>query len=227
MTSHPAPTTAPPRVATRAQYRPDGTPVRVTKRRPETRARLLEAATIAFAEHGFGNVSIEQITAAAGFSRGAFYSNFGSVEELFFALYEERAAVIAAQVAQALTAPSGTVAQLVDQVLTALTVDRQWILVKTEFLLHAARNPQVAQALAGHRDALRDVLAAHLAAAVNTDTLPSALQSPERLARAVITIHEGAMLQVLIDPDQRSLRRWLHDLLIALLEPRAGEPAAP
>jgi AcrR family transcriptional regulator len=211
----------------RASHRPDGTPVRVTKRRPETRARLLEAATTVFAERGFGQVSIEQITAAAGFTRGAFYSNFDSVEELFFALYEERAAVVAAQVAQALTTPSETVATLVDQVLAAMPVDRQWILIKTEFLLHAARNPRIAEVLAGHRDALGDILTAHFAAAVETGALPPALMNPEGLARAVITIHDGAMLQLLIDPDEQSRRRWLHDLLIALLDPRPGEPTAP
>lgn len=194
-----------------------GSGTRVTKRRSETRARLLAAATTIFAERGFGQVSIEQLTAAAGFTRGAFYSNFASIEELFFALYEERSELVAAQVAQALTTPSETLAKLVDQVLTALTVDRQWILIKTDFLLHAARNPEIATALAGHQDALRNILAAHFAVATVTDALPPALKDPQRLARAVITIHDGAMLQLHIDPDQQSLGRWLHDLLIALL----------
>ena len=219
MSSQNEPATVSARVRSRAAHRPDGTPARVTKRRPETRARLLEAATTVFAERGFGQVSIEQITAAAGFTRGAFYSNFDSVEELFFALYEERAAIAAAEVAQALITPSETVAKLVDQVLSALPVDRQWILIRTDFLLHAARNPQVATALAGRRDALRDVLAAHFAAAIDTGALPPNLDSPQGLARAVITIHDGAMLQLLIDPDQQSLRRWLHELLVTLLDP--------
>jgi len=52
----------------------------------------MQAATTLFAERGFGQVSIEQICEAAGYTRGAFYSNFDSVDELFFALYSERAA---------------------------------------------------------------------------------------------------------------------------------------
>jgi AcrR family transcriptional regulator len=200
----------------------DARQARVTKRRPATRARLLDAATTVFAEHGFGSVSIEQIAAAAGYTRGAFYSNFASTEELFFALYQERSAVVAEQVAQALAKPGRTVAELIEQVLTALTVDRQWILVKTDFLLHAARNPEVASALAAHRDALRDVLATCLAAAVTVTALRPTLRYPHELARAVITVHDGAMLQLLVDPDQESLRRWLHDVLVALLDPRTG-----
>ena len=213
--------------AHRTPRRTDGSPARVTKRRPETRARLLEAAITVFAERGFGHASIEQITTAAGFTRGAFYSNFDSTEELFFALYQERAAVVAEHVARALTNPGGPVAELIEQVLTALTVDRQWILIKTDFLLHAARNPQVAAALAGHRDAIRDVLATALRSTA------SAPWTPDGLARAVITIHDGAMLQLLVDPDQQSLRRWLHDLLVALLDPPiskapgSGAPRGP
>ena len=61
-----------------------------------------------------------------------------------------------------------------------------------------------------------------LVAAINTDALPPALKKPEGLARALITIHDGAMLQLLIDPDQLSLMQWLHDLLIALLDPPTG-----
>ena len=57
-------------------------------RRQKTRARLLDAAFDVFAEHGVRAASVEMITEAAGFTRGAFYSNFSTKEELFFALME-------------------------------------------------------------------------------------------------------------------------------------------
>src|SRR5690606_3739844 len=68
---------------------------RVTRRRVRTRTNLLAAAFTVFAAKGFGRVSIEEICEAAGYSRGAFYSNFASLDELFFALYRERADLIA------------------------------------------------------------------------------------------------------------------------------------
>jgi len=209
--------------------RPDGTPVRVTKRRAETRGRLMQAATNLFAERGFGQVSIEQICEAAGYTRGAFYSNFDSVDELFFALYQERAGVIAEQVARSLTAGarSGSIPALVDRVVGALMVDRQWIMIKTDFLLHAARSREVAAVLAAHHDELREALAAHLSTVVDVDRLPPALRSPDGLARAVGTIHDGAMLRLLLDPDENALRDWLRVLLIALLDHSTdGRPAA-
>jgi hypothetical protein len=47
--------------------------------------------------------------------------------------------------------------------------------VRKDFLLHAARNPEVAAALTEHRDALHDAIAAPLHAAVSAGSLlPSA-----------------------------------------------------
>ncbi len=57
-------------------------------RRRETRARLLDAAIEVFAEEGLQAASVEAICARAGFTRGAFYSNFESKEQLFLELFE-------------------------------------------------------------------------------------------------------------------------------------------
>src|SRR5687767_2262794 len=48
-----------------------------------TRQALLDAALQLFIERGVEGTSIEQVTAHAGYTRGAFYSNFTSKEELF------------------------------------------------------------------------------------------------------------------------------------------------
>lgn len=145
---------------------------------------------------------------------------------MFFALYQENAGVIAKQVAESLTTgtPTNSIPKLVDRVVTALMVDRQWIMIKTDFLLHAARTREVAAMLAAHHAELRETLVAHLAAAVDVDVegMPPALRTEDGLARAVSTVHDGAMLRLLIDPDEQALRRWLRDLLIALLDHPAG-----
>ncbi|MBZ5795103.1 TetR/AcrR family transcriptional regulator [Burkholderia contaminans] len=51
-------------------------PRRGRKRDGETRERLLQAARTIFAEIGYAATSIESIAVAAGYTRGAFYSNF-------------------------------------------------------------------------------------------------------------------------------------------------------
>ncbi len=63
-------------------------PGRVTGRRGRTRDRLLDAAVEVFAERGVGAATVELICERAGYTRGAFYSNFSTKEELLFAAAE-------------------------------------------------------------------------------------------------------------------------------------------
>ncbi|MEH3088760.1 MAG: helix-turn-helix domain containing protein [Microbacterium arborescens] len=59
-----------------------------TRSRENTRTRLLDAAAEVFAETGLDAASVETVCERAGFTRGAFYSNFASKDELFIALVE-------------------------------------------------------------------------------------------------------------------------------------------
>src|SRR6201998_3625081 len=62
-------------------------------RQPErartTCRKLLDAAKRIFAQEGFEAARLEDIAAGAGYTRGAFYANFESKEDIFFALLEE------------------------------------------------------------------------------------------------------------------------------------------
>src|ERR1700732_2392985 len=54
--------------------------------REQTTQRLLEAAQKLIAKKGLDAASVENIAAAAGYTRGAFYSNFSSKDDLFIEL---------------------------------------------------------------------------------------------------------------------------------------------
>jgi AcrR family transcriptional regulator len=70
-------------------------PIRQTRvqRQEETRRRLLAAAADVFARRGYDAASLEEIAAAAGFTRGAVYSNFRDKDELFVTYLEDCMAV--------------------------------------------------------------------------------------------------------------------------------------
>lgn len=55
-----------------------------------TRARLVQAAEKLFIRKGFDDTSVEEISEAAGYSRGAFYSNFEGKDQVFLALIHRR-----------------------------------------------------------------------------------------------------------------------------------------
>ena len=52
--------------------------------------RLIEAAERLFIRKGFDNASVDEISETAGYSRGAFYSNFDDKEQLFLAVLDRR-----------------------------------------------------------------------------------------------------------------------------------------
>ncbi|MEV4179397.1 TetR/AcrR family transcriptional regulator [Nonomuraea sp. NPDC049709] len=208
----------------RQRRRPDGAAPRVTKRRGRTRARLLAAAFEVFAAKGFGRVRIEDVCEAAGYTRGAFYSNFDSLDELFFALYDERADLIADQVTAALSvegaveeAAGPPIQAIIERVAATLLLDRDWLLVKTDFLLYAARDPAVADRLAAHRDRLRTAVEQRLHAARAWLALPPAIGDVPGAARAVVAAYDGVTIQLLLDGDLPAARAWLTRLLTALL----------
>src|SRR5580692_11566271 len=64
-------------------------PSRQEARTAATRRKLLLAAEQTFARDGYEAARLEDIAARAGYTRGAFYANFDSKEDIFFALLEQ------------------------------------------------------------------------------------------------------------------------------------------
>ena len=55
-----------------------------------TRTRLIDASERLFVRKGFDDASAEEISETAGYSRGAFYSNFDNKEQVFLAVIDRR-----------------------------------------------------------------------------------------------------------------------------------------
>src|SRR3978361_631567 len=65
----------------------------------ETREKLLESARAAFGRKGFASATIDEIAEGAGFSRGAFYSNFSTKEDVAGELMGRQMALDGARIA--------------------------------------------------------------------------------------------------------------------------------
>jgi AcrR family transcriptional regulator len=119
-----------------------------------TRSRLIHAAEKIFARDGFDSAKLEEIAAAAGYTRGAFYANFNSKEDLFLALLEEeitrRIKKLREHIAR-YAKPLQKLRALRDFWLD-MTLDRRWSVLALEFKLFAVRHPEVkARLTAMHR----------------------------------------------------------------------------
>jgi AcrR family transcriptional regulator len=191
------------------------------EQRARTRRDLLDAAARVFARHGYHATSVDMVGEAAGYTKGAVYSNFASKEELFLALLDEHVdRAVAALEEIAGEAPAAR-ADLVGERRTTLAVfDPDWHLLETEFVLYAARNAHLRELMAGRQQRTRHRIAAllgrHLAdVAPGGGALPPGTDLGD-LARLLVAAGDGLTVMTLAEPDTDG--GHLMTLLLRLVE---------
>lgn len=134
----------------------------ITRKRADTQARLLSAAVGVFADRGVLAATVEEICERAGFTRGAFYSNFESKDELVLALLDrarqhsiEGVAQLVSDAVQA--TPAGAREQMlqmaIERWVQSQPTDRESLLAAAEIRLYAAREPEIRPAYLAYREA--------------------------------------------------------------------------
>jgi AcrR family transcriptional regulator len=135
------------------------------RRRSATRDRLLEATRQVLAREGIQGASVEHICEQAGFTRGAFYSNFSSKDDLLLALFRRerdqmfdsmRAATVPESYAG--LGPVDAIGVIIDRFLSLQSVDRVGLLVHLEFSLRGLRGDAVGQEFNASWRELKDEL---------------------------------------------------------------------
>jgi AcrR family transcriptional regulator len=114
----------------------------------QTRDRLLDAARNLVVRRGFAGASVRDIAEAAGYSQGAFYSNFASKEAVLLDLMRQHKDEEVARLSLMLDSVEADPSRLIDgfeQWAEALETDTEWTLLSAELQLHAHRNPQFAR----------------------------------------------------------------------------------
>lgn len=173
-------------------------PVRLTREesRAQTRERLLDSARRAFARSGYGGASLDVIAAEAGYSKGAFYSNFETKEAIFLELLARHMAKEAEQLSTLVNASrtAGDILDSLDIWLEQMNADADWALLAMELQLHARRSPSFAEEYDAlyqrHRGKLGDLLARLFALSGKLPPAPTA-----DLAAALMALGHGLVLQ--------------------------------
>jgi AcrR family transcriptional regulator len=161
-----------------------------------TRGRLLDSARRCFARDGYEGSSVDRIAADAGFSKGAFYSNFDSKESILLE-------ILAGHHAEYVADLRGMIdrAESADELSAAMerwgamrNQEPEWASLNVELQLHAKRNPgfraNYADYFRRYREALAELVALRFE---KVGRLPPA--PVEDLAAVLIALADGLALQ--------------------------------
>ena len=211
-----------------------------------TRQRILDAAERLVIENGFAATSVDQVIAASGTSKGAFFHHFDSKVALARALVERYAAADIGYLNRALAQVRAASSDPAEQVIAFMKVFEDgadelmagqssclYVSILTERqLAQAGTRELIARAVLAYRTELSRLLRAALAArpgalagaggglAVDTDAL----------ADHVFVTFEGAFILSRSTEEARHMRAQLtilRQLLQALLTPATGRPGLP
>ena len=193
-----------------------------TRRREATRQKLLNAAAQVFAEVGLDAASVEAICDRAGFTRGAFYSNFDSKDELFLELAgtvaRERVQAVRDRVRElehqgALEGMPAMATDIVQRVLDVSADDRLGVLLMSEIRIRSLRNPQLAAAYLAQVDEMRSSVAHIIEDIARAKSLRFRVPADEA-ARLMITVWENASVRaVMAGLDYEEMCRRTNDEL--------------
>lgn len=199
-------------------------------RRSATRAKLLDAALDVFAEKGLHGASVEDLAAAAGFTKGALYSNFATKEELFGAVIDEQGHRMIAMLREVMSSHAGEIddhpalaprdaedAVLVEVLGRINAIGRRWYMLESEFQLYGMRSPEGRDLYAAHCSHFREELGALLEELLSRKgrrlTVPRA-----QLADITTVVYMNQLGQELLDTVPAGAGGLLDVVLPALFE---------
>ena len=180
-------------------------PLTPERRREMTRRHLLEAAAVVFGRKGFHAATLDEVAAAAGFTKGAVYSNFKNKDDLFLALFDDRIERQFAVTIEVLESGSHDMTEQLPRVREllhggAFFWDDDWTTLYLEFVLYAMRNPEARAKLAARAVRERTAVKA-LMEREYSNVGAAAEHSTRELAEISLALFNGLGMARLIDPE--------------------------
>jgi TetR/AcrR family transcriptional repressor of uid operon len=203
-------------------------PARHSEPADQRRRQILEAAVTCFAQTGFHQTSMHDISAEAGISVGLIYRYFKNKDEVIAAIAAEHKKDVAGLLKRARQAPSLLEALEIlftshccedsPQTISAFVVD---------LFAEAGRNPQVAKLV---RDVVRTKakgLTDLIARSPDSKSVARGIE-PEDIAEMIFAINDGTMMRSAVQPSKLSAAKQRDRQLIVartlwrLLFPKAA-----
>lgn len=173
------------------------------ERQAQTRDRLIEVASVELIRLGYRGTSLERMAEAAGFSKGAVYSNFSSKEELVLAVVDRRFHHRLDGLRDELVGAPAVAAERVAIVArwwTSLMSEPGWGALIFDLVGHSADKPDIREQM----HARLATVATYVTQMVTeeSDALELALPlPPATVARALLALGSGLAFFSQLDPD--------------------------
>ncbi len=202
------------------------TPIDRFEQRKQTHGKLVDSALNLFSTSGYEHATIDDISAAAGYSKGAYYFHFSTKDDILLELLrmwtEGQSAILTT------AAADGASEESLRDTLEAFfsyTKTPQWPGVLLEFWSQAVRSPEMSKRLGSAYASWRKLIAEAFERAAATGKL--SLASAEDAAAVTLAAHDGFAVQIAIgSPGGRAMTAAeLADSIIAPLETAAAETA--
>ena len=179
-------------------------PAKRTEAADDRRRQILEAAVVCFAEHGFHQTSMHDISAEAGISVGLIYRYFKNKDEVIAALAAGHKKEIAQLLERARQAP--TLLESFEILFTSYCTEDAPRLISSfvvDLFAEAGRNPKVARLV---RDVVRtktrgvtDLIARSPDSKHRLNGLP-----PNQIAEMIFAINDGTLVRSVLAPARMS-----------------------
>jgi AcrR family transcriptional regulator len=169
--------------------------------REQTTQRLLDAALKLIAKKGLEAASVENIAAAAGYTRGAFYSNFSSKDDLFIELLrrDHQKATAELNALRDTSLPVDLVQSRARNIYGQIYRDNESFMIWTEARMLAAREPRFRTKLNALMTEKRAQIADFIHYFYERVGVAPPLAS-EQMAMGFISLAEGVKLYMMSSP---------------------------
>jgi AcrR family transcriptional regulator len=170
------------------------------QRKAQTREQLLDAATRVFAERGFETATLDEVAAAAGYTKGAVYSNFASKTDLVIALIERKVAEQEAEHVERFAGQDfASLTARLEEPEAVTDEQQQWLVLAVEFWLYALRNDRAREVMAKQYEQARTFVADRLIGPAYAQAGLEAPLAPRDLAIVIESLEIGLAFQAALD----------------------------
>ena len=187
------------------------------RRRELTRTALIEAAAEVFSKRGFQAASLEEIAEAAGFTRGAIYSNFGGKEDLLIAVLDLLTEQQLAAFSDMIERESDDRTAAAGAIWSNTQREQRLPILSLEMRAHAMRNPEFRKRLAQSERKHQEQIARFIEQVAEREHRPLSLPARE-LADMLRAFSDGLSQLAAVDDAQAAYYQSLAARFFAMIE---------